>query len=44
MVLEGVIKKLTIKEWLNLLQVLEKRESYGIGERAEKSNGWRVTC
>lgn len=37
MVLGAVIKELNHSKQLHLLKILESRESYGFGKRAEKS-------
>lgn len=43
MVLEGIIKEVTIHRDLNLIKITESRE-YEIGRRTEKSGRWDVRC
>lgn len=43
MVLEGIIKEVTIHRDLSLIKIVESREN-DIGRKTEKSGGWNVRC
>lgn len=43
MVLEGIIKEVTIHRDLSLIKIVESRGN-DIGRKTEKSGGWNVRC